>query len=142
MSLTPKQRAFVDAYLIDSNGKKAAIAAGYSPGSAAVEASRLLKHAKVAAEIANRRAPAKDDGLEVPTNRFKDPRDYLEFVMNDFGADPKLRADAAKALMPYMHQKLGEGGKKEQQQAEAEKAASRFRAAAPPKLVAAGGKQV
>lgn len=51
MPLTKKQQLFVDAYLIDPNGKKAAIAAGYAPGSAAIEATRLLKHAAVAAAI-------------------------------------------------------------------------------------------
>jgi phage terminase small subunit len=51
MSLTKKQQAFVDAYLIDPNGKKAAEAAGYAPKSAAIEATRLLKHAAVAAAI-------------------------------------------------------------------------------------------
>ncbi|GGD30856.1 terminase small subunit [Aureimonas glaciei] len=55
MSLTPKQRRFVDAYLLDPNGTQAAIAAGYSPKSAAVEASRLLNNAKVAAELSGRR---------------------------------------------------------------------------------------
>lgn len=62
--------------------------------------------------------------------------------MNDSGSDAKLRVDAAKALMPYKHQKLGEGGKKEQKDAAAKKVGSRFAPAAPPKLVAAGGKKV
>lgn len=51
MSLTKKQQLFVDAYLIDPNGKKAAIAAGYAEGSAAIEATRLLKHAAVRGAI-------------------------------------------------------------------------------------------
>lgn len=55
MSLTEKQRRFVDAYLLDPNGTQAAIAAGYSPKSAAVEANRLLSNAKVAAELEGRR---------------------------------------------------------------------------------------
>jgi phage terminase small subunit len=55
MSLTAKQLRFVEAYLLDPNGKKAAIAAGYSPKSAEVEGSRLLSNAKVAAELSARR---------------------------------------------------------------------------------------
>lgn len=55
MSLTAKQLRFVEAYLLDPNGTQAAIAAGYSPKSAAVEASRLLSNAKVAGELAARR---------------------------------------------------------------------------------------
>lgn len=34
--------------------------------------------------------------------------------MNDSGTDVKLRVDAAKALMPYLHRKIGEVGKKEE----------------------------
>jgi phage terminase small subunit len=55
MSLTDKQRRFVEAYLLEPNGTKAAVAAGYSESSAAVEANRLLKHAKVVAAIEERR---------------------------------------------------------------------------------------
>ena len=54
----------------------------------------------------------------------KDPRAFLLAVMNDGATEAKLRVDAAKALMPFMHQKLGEGGKKEQKQEAAEKAAT------------------
>ena len=54
-------------------------------------------------------------------------------LMNDLEADVKLRADAAKALMPFMHTKLGEGGKKDQQQDAAKRVAGgKFAAAAPP----------
>lgn len=33
--------------------------------------------------------------------------------MNDEEWEPKLRIDAAKALMPYTHARIGEAGKKE-----------------------------
>lgn len=55
MSLTEKQAAFVQAYLIDPNGKKAAISAGYAAGSAEVTAAKLLRVPKVAAELNRRR---------------------------------------------------------------------------------------
>ena len=51
MSMTPKQQRFVDEYLIDLNGKQAAIRAGYSPETAEVQASRLLSNAKVASAV-------------------------------------------------------------------------------------------
>jgi phage terminase small subunit len=54
----------------------------------------------------------------------------------------KLRIDVAKALMPFKHKKLGEGGKKEQKNEEAKKVAGRFAQAAAPRLAAAGGKTV
>lgn len=49
--LTPKQAAFVREYLVDSNGKQAAIRAGYAEGSAEVAASRLLRNEKVAEAV-------------------------------------------------------------------------------------------
>ncbi|RJO61066.1 MAG: terminase small subunit [Dehalococcoidia bacterium] len=49
--ITPQQRLFVHEYLIDLNGKQAAIRAGYSGRSAEVTASRLLRKAKVQALI-------------------------------------------------------------------------------------------
>ncbi len=73
---------------------------------------------------------------------YDDPEKFLRAVMNDSGSDAKLRVDAAKALMPFVHMKKGEGGKKDDQAAKAKQVASRFAAAAPPKLVAAGGKKV
>lgn len=56
MALTAKQSRFVEAYLIDPNGTKAALAAGYSATGAAVEASRLLSNPKVTAELDRRRS--------------------------------------------------------------------------------------
>lgn len=47
MNLTVKQIRFCDEYLIDLNGKQAAIRAGYTPKTAEVQASRLLSYAKV-----------------------------------------------------------------------------------------------
>lgn len=73
---------------------------------------------------------------------YDDPLAFLKAIMNDNGAEAKLRVDAAKALMPFVHQKKGEGGKKEQKQEEAEKVAGRFGAAAPPRLAANGGRKV
>ena len=55
MSLTNLQRRFIEAYLIEPNGKKAAIAAGYSEATAEAAASRLLRHVKVAAELERQR---------------------------------------------------------------------------------------
>ena len=45
--ITPKQARFVAEYLVDLNGKQAAIRAGYSPQTAQAQASRLLTNAKV-----------------------------------------------------------------------------------------------
>lgn len=73
---------------------------------------------------------------------YDDPEKFLRAVMNDSMTDAKLRIDAAKALMPYVHPRKGEGGKKEAIGEAAKKVAGRFSASAPPKLVAAGGKKI
>lgn len=54
--LTTKQAAFVVEYLIDLNGTQAAIRAGYAPGAAHVEASRLLRNDKVVAYVEKAKA--------------------------------------------------------------------------------------
>lgn len=50
--LSPKQLQFIAEYLVDRNGKQAAIRAGYSPHTAEVQGSRLLSLAKVKAAVA------------------------------------------------------------------------------------------
>ncbi|MDR5777543.1 MULTISPECIES: terminase small subunit [unclassified Caballeronia] len=157
MSLTNKQRLFVEAYLVDGKGKNAAVAAGYSQRTASIEANRLLKNPRVLAEIERRKKlldrPAKVDanlasvaaaaGFDI--SKAVATRDALEFliaVFNDPMTEPKLRVDSAKAVVPYQHAKKGEGGKKELRDEAAKKVASKFAPAAPPKLVAAGGKKV
>ena len=54
--LTPRQERFVAEYLCDLNATQAAIRAGYSPKGAEVSASKLLRVAKVSAEIAKAQA--------------------------------------------------------------------------------------
>ena len=82
--------------------------------------------------------PKEPQKLDIPVPvgealAHKDPKLFLLALMNDLEADVKLRADAAKALMPFMHTKLGEGGKKDQQQDAAKRVAGgKFAAAAPP----------
>lgn len=53
--MTERQQRFVEEYAVDGNGKQAAIRAGYSPATAEVQASRLLRDAKVAAAIESQR---------------------------------------------------------------------------------------
>lgn len=51
MDLSAKQRKFVEAYLLEPNATKAAVAAGYAEGSAGVQGYRLLKNDNVAQAI-------------------------------------------------------------------------------------------
>jgi phage terminase small subunit len=158
MALTAKKRLFADAVLAGKANKDAAIAAGYSAATASAAGSRLVKDKDVVLYMAahkiqqeskpapagkstgGSRAPA-DFDIDAMTS-FTDPKAFLIAAMNDCRTEPKLRVDAAKALMPFVHQKLGDSGKKEQREADAKKVASRFSPGAPPKLVANGGKKV
>jgi phage terminase small subunit len=53
-----------------------------------------------------------------------DPKAFLLAVMNHAGAEAKARLEAAKALLPYMYPRIGEGGKKEQKDEAAKKVAT------------------
>lgn len=54
MSLTPKQRRFVNEYCVDENATQAAIRAGYSKNGAGVTGHELLKNHKIKEAIAER----------------------------------------------------------------------------------------
>lgn len=53
---TPKRAQFVEEYLVDLNGTEAAIRAGFTPGSARFQASRLLARDEVRAAVDAARA--------------------------------------------------------------------------------------
>ncbi|MGE6387367.1 terminase small subunit [Pseudomonas sp. NPDC078416] len=163
MALTPKKQAFVAAKKDGASNKDAAIAAGYAASSAAQAGARLAKDQFVIAALAgpavNKKvnkfvkgdAPPKSSGSSsrgehsadddpgdesfdlVKAMRFSDPKEFLLATMNDFETDSKLRVDAAKALMPFIHPRKGEGGKKEGKENAAKIAAKgKFGAAPPP----------
>lgn len=74
--------------------------------------------------------------------KAKDMLDLLQQVaLGKVDATP-LQVRAAIAAVQYTHVKAGDGGKKEAQQEAAEKVASRFAPAPPPRLVASGGKKL
>lgn len=161
MALTSKKRLFADALLAGKNNKQAALAAGYSAASASAAGSRLAKDkdvlaymTRVSEALEEKTTPPvnSSDGAEKPAPAFdlkkalshSDPRAFLLAAMNDGLLEPKLRIDAAKALMPFEFAKKGESsGKKEDAAAKAKAAAQgKFGRREPPKLVAAGGKPV
>ena len=82
--LTPKQSRFIEEYLIDLNGKQAAIRAGYSAKTAEAQAARLLRYVKVqqalqtAIEARTKRTEITADRVMVELARiaFANMRDY------------------------------------------------------------------
>lgn len=166
MALTRKKRLFAEARVNGKSSKDAALRAGYSAKTAAQAGSRLVKDVDVQMLIAQLQkkgdampapsiAPgpelAADAVPEVPADSpaiaegnqktgailYSDPKAFLMAAMNDLETEPKLRVDAAKALMPFVHGKVGDLGKKTARGDEAKKISSgRFGPSAPPALKA------
>jgi phage terminase small subunit len=162
MALTDKKRRFVDALLSGLSGAKAAIHAGYSENGAAQAAARLMRDKHVQAALGrtvevnkrvNKNTVNKKPDAVVPANvsvegvstsdptesmglkalgLTSDPRAVLVAIMNDFNEEPKLRMEAAKALMPFTHGKIADQGKKDAQKKAAGEAAASGRFGAPP----------
>lgn len=105
--LNPQQLKFIDEYLVDLNATQAAIRAGYTEISAEVTGSRLLRHHRVGAIIAVRRAKA-SDRIEVTVERiiseyaklgFANMADYITGEGTERTIDlSKLTRDQAAAI--------------------------------------------
>ena len=88
MTLNPKQKRFVEEYLIDLNGRQAAIRAGYSPKTADVQASRLLRNAKVQKAI-EAAMYARSKRTEVSADRVVEELARIAFAnMRDYWPRP------------------------------------------------------
>ncbi|EBZ5718308.1 terminase small subunit [Salmonella enterica subsp. enterica serovar Oranienburg] len=147
--LTGQKRKYAIALMSGSSQTKAAINAGYSEKSARSKGSQLAKDPDVIAFIKKKRLSESSPkrSFEQTVNppgvvnmivkKFDDPLEFLKAVMNDVSEDVDVRKDAAKAMLPYVHAKKGEGGKKEARNVAAKVAAtaSKFGAMTPPKLV-------
>lgn len=146
MSLTNQQRLYAEARFAGFSKKDAALAAGCPEKTAAQAGSRLEKHPNVVAHLARLKANESDsnpvagrdvfpEGIDKNTKFYDDPMELLKSEMNNPLLDPKTRIQAATALLPYLHQKQGESGKKEKAEDAAQGAATgRFRMSAPPQL--------
>lgn len=163
--LTAQKRKFAVALMSGMSQKDAAIKAGYSEKSARSKGSQLAKDPEVIAFISRKKKEVIETD-EVPTygknvytpavnspeknkvpvtppeeppvaGKYDDPLKFLMAVMNDTSEEIDVRKDAAKAMLPYIHPKKGETGKKDARNAAAKAtaSASKFGAMAPPKLV-------
>ena len=146
--LTEKQQAFVANKAAGVTNRDAAIAAGYAVAGAAVSADKLMRNPAIrrAIKAATKDAQpvdAKSDAPVMPRARYTDAMTFLKDVMNHAGLPIAMRADAAKQLLPYMHARIGELGKKEKAKERAHANATagkqRFRPSTPPTLHAIDG---
>jgi phage terminase small subunit len=123
----PDVKVFIREYLKDPNGRRAAIAAGYSAASADSQASRLLKNVKVRAEIdkveAERLAKVQEEtGItlertlrEIAKGAFHDPRKFFDEAGN-LKPITELDDETAAALAGFdvtEERERGEGGRSE-----------------------------
>ena len=155
--LTPTQELFFQATLRGEKPEQAAISAGLK--SPKPSGFRMRKHPAIVAALAavgvstsgikpakpgSTEASSEEDAaaelatIEIPET--EDPKVFLTALMNCPKAGVKARLEAAKALLPFEHAKVGEKGKKESQvDAAHEVAKGKFSAGRPPKLVSVNG---
>ena len=159
MALTGKKKVFADAILAGDTNKNAAIRAGYSAATASAAGSRLVKDPAVVGFLATSRAAkpktAKSKTADVaPADQpasggakfdlaaamqHTDPKAFLTAAMNDMELDPKQRIIAARALMPFVHGKVADQGKKDSEKDAAKEAGKgKFSPGEPPKLRSVG----
>lgn len=87
--LTRKQRKFAEEYLVDCNGTKAAIRAGYSPKTANEQAAKLMSNPKIKTYITEKLD-------EISSEKLADAQEVLEYltsVMRGEHTEQVLRQD-------------------------------------------------
>lgn len=93
MALTPKQRRFVDEYLVDLNATQAAIRAGYSKRTAASQGERLLRNVEVARALQGAQA-ARNQRAQIDADYVLqrlveiDQMDVLDILRDDMSLKP------------------------------------------------------
>lgn len=131
--LNETQEKFFKATLRGEKPEQAAISAGLKSPKAA--GFRMRKHPAIVAALAavgiqtKNPRPAKPDAIEASTDEDSaadiatidipetpDSLVFLEALMNCPKAGVKARLEAAKALAPFQHARVGEKGKKESRQ--------------------------
>lgn len=138
---TSKQQAFVENKAAGLPNREAAIAAGYGATSAKVTASQLMQRPDIKAAIKAATKGGVDtttgNAPTMPRSNYTDSKQFLLDVMNHAKLPIAVRAEAAKQLLPYMHARMGETGKKQTKKNNAAAIAGgkhRFATKKPPQL--------
>lgn len=118
--LRPKQKRFVEEYLIDLNATQAAIRAGYSKKTAHSQGQRLLKNVEISAMIekaiserSERTQVTADEVIrEYARLAFSDMLDYVSFGPSGVAIrdSKELDEDAARAIAEVSESKSQSGG--------------------------------
>ena len=145
MALNGKMQAYAEARAQGLRPLDAAAHAGYSGSGIRVTTNRLESRADIQAEVKRLKhggkpavaAPGKQSAEDRDEkwsmqDRYSNPLDLMLDVMNNPLAPKSLRYQAAKDALPYCHPRK-EGGKKEEKEERAKKAAAgKFQTAARP----------
>ena len=152
MALRGKMQAYAEGRAQGLEPKNAARHAGYEEAGIAVTVSRMERRADVQAEIrrlkrggkpvvtatGKQSAEERDEKWSMQ-DRYSNPLDLMLVVMNNPLAPKSLRYQAAKDALPYCHPRK-EGGKKEEKEERAKKAAGgKFQTATRPTHLRAVG---
>lgn len=128
-----KIKRFAEARVSGKTPEEAAVHAGFDPKHAALVGAQLLGNPEVIEIIANHKpaevtykkpmpplpgTPEASGALPSPCG---DPMKMLESIMDNTAVDIAKRMEAAKILMPFKYNKLGEVGKKAELQNKATK---------------------
>jgi phage terminase small subunit len=92
--LTPKQVKFCANYVATSNGAQSAIAAGYSPGSATIQAVHMLRRKDIQEEIKR----LNDEGNSAAIATAKERAEFWTKIMLDEEQSMKDRLRASELL--------------------------------------------
>lgn len=155
--LNESQEKFFKATLRGEKPEQAAISAGLSPKTAKAAGHRMRKHPAIVAALAAvgigtkpgpvaKEKPEENgeepDIVTLDIAETDDPKVFLTALMNSPKAGVKARLEAAKALLPFEHSKMGEKGKKVTKEEGAKELAGRghaYGSRKPPKLVVDNG---
>lgn len=153
--LNAKKKKFIAAILGGANQTEAAIIAGYSENRARQTGYDLMQDPEIQGALTKKWLRADESVTKVSLSaensgennensgdiyqKYDDPIEFLKATMNNTALDVDTRKDAAKALLPYLHSKKGEGGKKDAKSDAAKKAAARFVTPQAPRLAVNNG---
>lgn len=139
--MTRKQRRFIELKAMGLPNKDAAIQAGYAPNSADVSAGKLMMRGDILDAIKEAQTSSGQSDNNMPRDHYPDALTFLMDVMNHHALPVGMRIDAARHLLPYQHARLGEQGKKQKRQDEADKMTKggKFQTGKAPKLHAIDG---
>ena len=137
--LTEKQRQFVTNKAAGCTNRDAAVSAGYSVAAASSTADKLMAMPAIRAALkATGGVDTKPANVpKMPKAHYANAMAFLIDAMNLASLPLAMRVDAAKALLPYQHARMGEQGKKEKANEKARGIArgrSKFAAKQPPQL--------